>query len=325
LKEFLIVKRAVFICALLSIVWCVASIASAAPTLPANLDPNATSGVITLPDGKEIGFQRQGVAKTLTNGGDYMWWYGCSPTSAGMMIGYYDRNGYAGKNYPNLVPGGVAEQYDYQGPLALNAIASSRHISDYYGGGYGASGDDVPGAPTGPLNCLADYMRTSSDAFGSSNGSTWFWYYPDGSKFYVKDSFDGDGMYGIYSYITNYAGYNLGAANTCTAAYTQLIYDGSNVGFTWNDYKAEIDAGRPVMIQVEGHSMYGYGYDNATTEIILHDTWSYGAHRMVWGGSYSGMAQWGVVCLEIPEPSTMILLGVGGLIGMIVFTSRRRR
>ena len=46
---------------------------------------------------------------SLTNTSNYDWWYGCSPTSTGMMMGYYDRNGYMGYSYSNLVPGGVAE------------------------------------------------------------------------------------------------------------------------------------------------------------------------------------------------------------------------
>jgi hypothetical protein len=321
------VKRAVFTLALFSVVWFIVSLSSAAPVAP-NLDPALTSGVISLPNGQELAFQRQGASKTLTNGGDYMWWYGCSATSAGMLMGYYDRNGYAGKQYPNLVKGGVAEALD--GPLERAAIASSRHISDFYGGGYGASGDDLPGAPTGPRNCLGDYMGTSQDAYGNVNGATTFYYWPDGSPFYVKDAYNlgilnQDGTYGMYDYVKSFAGYNMGAPGTSVSAYTQLIYDGSNLGFTWDNYKTEIDAGRPVLIQVEGHTMFGYGYNDVGQQIILHDTWSTGAHTMQWGGSYSGLAQWGVVVLEIPEPSTIVLLGVGGLTGLVVLRCRRRR
>ena len=49
------------------------------------------------------------------------------------------------------------------------------------------------------------------------------------------------------------------------------------------------------MIQVEGHSMMGYGYDE-NGNIYIYDTWNPGVHIMPWGGSYSGMTQWGVVC-----------------------------
>jgi hypothetical protein len=307
------------------VVWSLA-FSSFAAAVELSVDSSVTQGVITTASGQQLAFYRQGA--TLSNGGDYLWWYGCSPTSAGMLLGYYDRNGYNGKDYSNLIQGGVATSYD--STLVRSAIASSRHISDFYGGGYGASGDDKSGSPTGSLNCLADYMRTSQDAYGNSNGATTFYYYPDGSRLYVCDIYNegitNDGMYGIYDYITNYAGYDLGDASTCTALYIQLIagYNGNTDGFTWEDYKAEIDAGRPVIIQVSGHTMLGYGYDDATDEILLHDTWSTGTHRMTWGGSYSGMAQWGVVCMTIPEPGTFVLLGMG-MVGVVVVLWRRRR
>jgi hypothetical protein len=320
-------NRVVFLLALMSVV-CLCLPVSSVLAVESSLDSAVTSGSMTLSNGKVVNFCRQGGAATLSNAGDYMWWYGCSATSAGMIMGYYDRNGYQGASYPNLVKGGVAEATD--GPLARAAIASTRHIADFYPGGFGASGDDVSGAPTGPWDCLADYMGTSQDGRGGSNGSTYYWYYTDGSPLYVKDAYNlglsnSDGMYGMYSYVANYAGYYLGDPSTSTAAYTQLIYSSSAPnGFTWDDYKAEIDAGRPVIIQVEGHSMFGYGYNDVGQQIVLHDTWSYGAHTMTWGGSYSGMAQWGVVCFTIPEPSTLVLLGLGGLAGMIVAMRRRR-
>ena len=100
-------------------------------------------------------------------------------------------------------------------------------------------------------------------------------------------------------------------------------------GFSFEDYKNEIDAGRTVMIHVEGHSMFGYGYDDLTDEIILHDTWVEGEHRLAWGGSYpystqTSLMQYGVTVLEVaggtaavPEPSIISLLIIGlGTLGL---------
>jgi hypothetical protein len=265
-----------------------------------------------LPDG--LAFYKEG-AVTLSNPGDYDWWYGCSPTSAGMIMGHYDVCGYGGQSYGNLVPGGQAEDNTYGiGPyLANNAIASSGHISDFYRGGYGAFGDDVT-PPFHSFNCLADFMGTSQDSVGNVNGSTTFYYWTNGAPFTDSDALDNgvanlDGMYGIGEYL-EYAGYD------AATLYTQHIYTPSTpLGFTFAQYMAEIDAGRPVIIQVEGHSMYGYGYDSSTAPtVLLHDTWTLGQHSMTWGGYYSGMQQWGVVALTpIPEPATMVLLGLGAL------------
>ncbi len=268
---------------------------------------------------------RQQGAVSLSGPGDYDWWYGCSPTSAGMMMGHYDLNGYG-----NLVPGGQAELHTFgAGSYLVNdIIASSGHITDFYGGltpggGYGNSGDDLA-APWHNFNSLADFMATSQDAYGNSNGSTTFWNYTDGSRLYDYDIFafgasyyEDSGMYGIGEYV-DYAGYET------VSLFNQYIYghNGNTLGFTFGDYVSEIDAGRSVMIHVEGHSMYGYGYDLTTSEVLVHDTWSLGEKRMAWGGSYSGLAHYGVTALEIiPEPSSTAMIGL--VCGLGVFIRRK--
>jgi hypothetical protein len=50
---------------------------------------------------------------------------------------------------------------------------------------------------------------------------------------------------------------------TVVTNFNQYIkgYASPTKGFTFADFVTEIDAGRPVLIQVEGHTMIGYGYD----------------------------------------------------------------
>jgi len=78
------------------------------------------------------------VSGQLFKAPNYEWWYGCSPTAAGMMMGYYDRNG-----FDDLMLGGTAEintfpsdpgWWDY---IAQNTIASVGHVSDFYSAGFG--------------------------------------------------------------------------------------------------------------------------------------------------------------------------------------------
>lgn len=274
------------------------------------------------------------ISKILPNAPDYAWWYGCSPTSAGMLMGYYDINGYGGLEYNNLVPGGTAERSTYPGnpygdptgaaALANKAIASPGHISDFYKTppGYGGSGDDTD-PPTHAFDSLADFMGTSQDSVPNTNGSTTFYYWINGAPFTWQDAEtsgvkDKDGMYGIKEYV-EYSVYGVGSL------YTQLIWGKAQYGCTFDTFMGEINAGRPALLHVEGHTMFAYGYEwddqIQKQTVYIHDTWTPGDHTMDWGGYYSNRSHWGMTFFTptggsppppppvIPEASTLLMLG----------------
>ncbi|GAB6163706.1 hypothetical protein JCM12298_28660 [Desulfothermus naphthae] len=260
---------------------------------------------------------------------DYDWWYGCAPTSAGMMMGYYDIHGYKGLSYDNLVPGGVAELTTYPSTKgnweykAQNIIASQGHVDDFYSSGDGASGDDAD-PPYHSFNSLADFMGTSQDSLGNPNGATTFYFKEDGSPLYVSDvyqwgpdSYNQSGMFGIWEYV-DFRGYGSHDPENDHTLFNQYVdtYTGEK-GFTFNDFMSEIDAGRVVLVHVEGHTMLGYGYDSDTQTIYIHDTWKKGDHTMTWGGNYDGHDLIGVTCFiptggtPVPLPGAVWLLGSG--------------
>lgn len=251
------------------------------------------------------------------------WTYGCSATSAGMIFGYYDRHGYSNM-YTGPTNGGVAPLTNLgQGDTPSSPIAGAcsiiatqnnfdgrtapGHVDDYWIG-YNEEGPDpweTSGIEHTWGDCTADFMGTNQ----------WKWVF-DSSE--IDFNIDGStalfstGATKVYDYTPNASmgspqtalchGMRLFAESrgyTVTENYTQQIDIYAAGGFSFDNYKNEIDNGYPVMIQVIGHSMVGVGYNESTQEIILHDTWDNSQHRMNWGGSYEGMLHQAVTVIHL--------------------------
>ncbi len=303
-------------------------------------------GMAIQAQGEIIASRIQGANSLPSAQPDYDWWYGCSPTSAGMLMGHYDLYGYDTKTYDNLVPGGDAEEETYSSPdsgtptkLANMAIASAGHIADFWGTTDPlASGRTIPS----DFDCLADFMGTNQGSM--ADGATSFTFFTSGAKFTAAHAlsygvWSTDGMYGVGEYVT-YATYGYGDLYTQLTDNDGLGY-GFSGGFSFTDFQNEINNDRGVLIHVEGHTMYGYGYDDSGN-VLLHDTWSQepstdppGPHKMTWGGAYSGLNLWGVTVLEltggdtprpdVPEPASVIIWAMIGGLGIGASSWRRRR
>ena len=260
-------------------------------------------------------------AAILTYVPGYDWSFGCSATSAAMISGYYDNH-----NYINMYSGptnnGVAPMDNsIWGTVIINGETRSQcplsatrqgvdgrvirgHVDDYWIQ-YGNCDND-PFIQNGWIEhtsgeCTGDYMGTNQSDVQNCDGSTTFFFYTDGSPLYDYTGQEPglrDGCHGLrllfesrgYTLVQNYSQYIYG-------------YNGNTSGFTFNQYKQEIDAGRPVLIQVNGHTMVGYGYDNPNI-VYIHDTWDYSSHTMTWGGSYAGLQHYGVGVFQlVPIPN----------------------
>jgi len=268
--------------------------------------------------------KKSATAKVLTTPA-FSWSFGCAPTAAAMLAGYYDRNGYpnvySGPTNSGLIPmdnsvwgtmtdaGGDTRD---RCPLSatqkgLDGRTTRGHVDDYWVT-YDDDGDDPYYAKGWTehrySDCTADFMKTNQTTkYGNTDGATPFYFYNDGNPLTAKamESYDihnKDGAYGLKLFFES-RGYEV------TELYTQKIDTEASGGFTFNQYKAEIDAGHPVLIHVTGHMMTGVGYDASNNTIYLHDTWDYNTHSMTWGGSYSGMDQYGVTVIHLkPQPDT---------------------
>lgn len=233
------------------------------------------------------------------------WCYGCTPTSAAMAAGYYDRNGYA-NIYTGPTNGGIFPLTNSvwgngQCPLSashlgLDGRITRGHVEDYWIE-YNSSNPDpyITNSWTAhSSDCTADFMKTSQSAFGNSDGSTTIYFWTDGSPF-ASTSYDEDGGYGFQLFMES-KGY------TVVNRYNQYLPGHGTdptLGFSFTNYKTEIDNNRPVFIHLTGHTVLGVGYDDATQTVYIHDTWDHSTHNMTWAGSYSGMSHYAVTVLEL--------------------------
>ncbi len=291
--------------------------------------------------GADIGVATVGSSGVLLSGvPTSQWTYGCSATSAGMLFGYYDRTGYDDM-YTGSANGGVAPLVDLGASCSLIATkfgfdgrTTAGHVDDYWVS-YTTAGPD-PWEASGVEHewggCVADYLGTNQwkwdfvDGDGvidfNTDGSTAVFMYNSGARLYdyipsasagiVQTAF----THGLRLFAES-RGYEV------VTNFTQRI-DNYTGGFTFLEYVSEIEAGRPVFMQMDGHTMLGVGYDAASELVYVHDTWDNDVHSFTWGGSYAGMAQKAVTVFElavIPEPAAVIFLLGGSLFGLL----RRRR
>jgi len=268
------------------------------------------------PPGFEV--QRQAVSlpapdsaagtKTLTAPA-FDWVFGCSAVSGAMIGGYYDRTGYP-NIYTGPTNGGVMPLDNSSWPTwtdgdttypncpliashnGVDGRATKGSLDDYWVQ-YASSASDpyITGAWTQHTwgDAIGDYMKTSQSAYSNTDGATTFYNWTSLSTPLTCDDMV---TYGIHTADGTYGRKLFYEARgyTVTDCYNQKTDNTIGGGFSFDQFKAEIDAGRPVMLNLAGHTIVGVGYDDTAQTVYIHDTWDYNNHTMTWGGSYSGMA-----------------------------------
>lgn len=187
----------------------------------------------------------------LSDAPNYRWHYGCSPTTAGAMIGYWDSK----PGYDNMVAGDASTQTQ----AVDDMIASQQHITAGTENGYTygtyENSASYPNHESNP-DCLADFMHTVDGGTYLSNMS---------------------------SGIENYIAWD-NPSTTINESYQSTVqsYDDPYWGgtFSYDLLKNEIDADRPMMLNVftycewevdpswYGHSIMAYGYQDNMFELF---------------------------------------------------------
>lgn len=259
-------------------------------------------------------------ATLLPNFPSYSWVFGCSAVSGAMIAGYYDINGYPDM-YTGPANGGDMPVTDsvwspwtdgsgdrYPGnPLVasksgLDGRTTRGSIEDYWVS-YGSSANDpyITGGWTEHAwsTAIGDFMKTSQSNIGNIDGGTRFYGWKDSNSQLTCDNmeyYDIDGEDGTYGRKLFYEarGYTVGDC------YNQVTDNKVAGGFSLADFKAEIDTGHPVLLNLQGHSVVGFGYDG--TNVYIRDTWDsnqINLYTMPWGG-----------CLQTDNNGCMELLSV---------------
>ncbi|MBN1121876.1 MAG: S8 family serine peptidase, partial [Anaerolineae bacterium] len=245
------------------------------PPEPSNRDSlqgMSTAGPNLSPDDDSDGVVMQAQAQ-ISGVPAYTWYRGDGPTTAGMILGYWDGHGFA-----DLVSGSAATQ-----TAAVNAMmASTDHYDDYalpLDDEVSGILDDLSEPPPTDEHLddsLADLMHTSQSYYDLYYGWDWFNYQDDGLRGYV---------------------------NLVAPQYTTTIenrYWGYNL--SWADYTAEIDAGRPVQMLVDSDGdgttdrfVVGIGYsdDSGTQMYAAYNTEDTSVHWYEFAGIEAGQA-WGI-------------------------------
>ncbi len=292
----------------------------------AGYPPKVLPPVVQLPKTMKTGEKG---AFWLNNVPSYTWCYGCTATAFAIFNGYFDSFGAPGV-YTGPANGGVQPMTN--GVWATSsqtgtdqcAVAASKegvdgratkgHGDDFwtnYGDEatdpyYGAwtEHDIEVGQPS-----TADFMGTNQwYNWENSDGSTTIWSSSGGVYDYAGSEGSTpawrDGVHGMRLFYESMGmTVQKNYTRTCTG-YDDPDDDPdmgpATGGYEFSMYKASIDAGRPVIIQIEGHSMVGFGYDDTATPetLYLRDTWdtntSDTAHSMLWMGEYSNMQHYAI-------------------------------
>jgi autotransporter-associated beta strand protein len=211
----------------------------------------------------------------------YIWYGGCGPTAAGMIMGYWDAHG-----FPNLITAGNGtNSWTTNQQAVKDMMASHEHFYDYWG--YGDGKDRIPPPPVHSNNSVADFM-------GANKGLI----LKDGESYEHKQ------YVGMVGY-ANYCGYSNASGSL------------ASFGDLWNIFVAEINARRPMEFFVDTngdksatHFVAAVGYDDTpgALKYACFDTYDHDVHWYAFAATASGQLygiQSGSVFVPPPVPATL--------------------
>jgi hypothetical protein len=266
-----VLRRKVTFCILFAAVFVSISGASPVPVTLYSLNSGVSTGQMA------EGSTRPAVGDLIVDGDvpSYYWYYGCSPTSGAMLVGYWDSK----PGYQNL----FASDASMENAATRAMIASQAHITA--GAEHGYTYGDWHNSPSYPdhennPDCIADFMHTVNMESRQADIAS-------GLKAYVEWDNPATAVNESYE---------------ATAANIDDPFFGGS--FAYSSLKAEINADRPVLLDVYtyhisqwyGHSIVCFGYQDSmftvypaggssnivVPGIAVEDTWQNGTGMSEW-------------------------------------------
>lgn len=254
---------------------------------------------------------------------DYNWYYGCMGTAAGNLMGYWDRHGfpdfYTGPVNGGLAPlstsgsnAGIIELWATKAGFAGRAADQPGHVDDYYMA-YEDTGPDPftrAGRAEHLPDCLGDFLGLSqlkwdnlrNECRGNIDGYCFVSWEPTGERRFnhspdaTAHEPEVDVQTGLRAW-TRWRGYEADVF-TQLADVNPAVTPGK--GFRFEDLKAEIDAGYPVLLFLQRfdrfsrtlgaavgvnpmiHAMLAFGYyiNNDIPYVRYRTSWADGDNRL---------------------------------------------
>jgi len=216
----------------------------------------------------------------LTGVPDYRWYGGCYGTATGNLIGYWDRHGFP-NFYTGPTAGGMAPLDDYGEHKGIRNLWTSKagrdgrpadqpgHEDDYYVE-FESTADDpyvTAGRAEHPPDCIGDFIGLSQKKWrnmagecdGNIDGYAFVYWDKTGARRvnYQPDETAGLPALDVQSGLRKWARHCGYYADT----FTQLgefnpEITGPGVGFRFEDVQAEIDAGYPLLVQLQAWNTF---------------------------------------------------------------------
>jgi len=240
----------------------------------------------------------------------YNWQYGCFGTASGIMMGYWDRNGFD-NIYTGPTAGGVAPLNNAGGNATIRALWASQanydgrgtnygHVNDYFDANSSEAPDPyvTGGWPEHSPDCIGDFMglnqRRWTNMNDECNGNIdiySFTYFATSGVRYVDFTpgpESGLPARDVQSGLRMYADY-CGYASHSFSQLADVWQDTpAETGFTFEDLMDEIDAGYPVLLQLQEHAYKrASGYNPSLHAIVAV------GYRITDAGTRQVRTRWG--------------------------------